>query len=80
MSERLSDTYVAEWARYQHRGTTLLHDRHELAQEVQASRKLIADLLALHERQLGGGAGPYCLECECGWPCPTVRLIDEARK
>ena len=76
MSERLSDTYVAEWARYPYSGNTLLHDRHELAQEVQASRKLIADLLALHP----DNPIHKCFRCRTPWPCPTVRLIQEARR
>lgn len=47
-----------------------------LGREVQASRKVIADLRALHTPE--DEFDPYCLSCGYEHPCPTVRLIEEA--
>lgn len=48
-----------------------------LALEVQASRKLIADLRALHHPDRWGKS---CIGCGHDYPCPTIRLIDAAEE
>ena len=45
-----------------------------LAREVQASRKLEADLLKLHRRVYP----EWCAACGASYPCRTRRLIEEA--
>ena len=45
-----------------------------LAREVQASRKLIADLRENHEALASGD----CWRCKVPHPCPTIRMMDEA--
>ena len=49
-----------------------------LAREVQASRKLVADLLALHRQHapVAHFGFPYCRACQHPYPCPTVQLIE----
>lgn len=47
-----------------------------LAREVRASRKLVADLRALHVR--ANEMPDYCAACTRIYPCPTIRMIDEA--
>ena len=55
-----------------------------LAREVQASRKLIADLRALHVAEVDDDdesptqGETFCVNCEHENPCPTIRMIDEA--
>ena len=55
-----------------------------LAREVQAHRKLVADLLALHA-PIEPPTPPFTMTwckapgCEAPWPCPTVRLIEADR-
>jgi len=49
-----------------------------LATEVQASRKLVADLLAMHVRRAGSDYA-YCPACDSRYPCATVRLIEADR-
>lgn len=59
---------------------------YHLAREVQASRKLIADLRALHapEPDEADGLSVWCAECDPDridtYPCPTIRLIDTAEE
>ena len=48
-----------------------------LAAEVQSSRKLLDDILALHGPD---SFGHWCTECEQMHPCTTVRLIEEHRR
>ena len=50
----------------------------ELQAEVQASRKLVADLLALHHQHapVAHFIYPYCRACQHPYPCPTVQLIE----
>jgi hypothetical protein len=35
-------------------------------------------VLALHTKGKipHRGKGDWCLDCDCGWPCPTVRILD----
>lgn len=53
-----------------------------LAREVQASRKLVADLRAWHHRFMAnnepGQPVPWCAGCNQPWPCPDIRKIDGA--
>lgn len=51
-----------------------------LSIEVQASRKLVADLLALHHQHapIAHFSYPYCRACQHPYPCSTVRLIEAA--
>jgi len=83
----LTDAQVAEIAGMT-TGTSLGGRARDLAREVQASRKLIADLRALHrpmwvsEQAKAAGKDPWvCDLCGTGdgsWPCESVLLIDEA--
>ncbi len=85
MSERLTDEQVERVAVT---GSVSHADARILAREVQASRKLIADLRALHrpmwvsEQAKAAGKEPWVCElCGTGdgsWPCESVLLIDEA--
>ena len=74
MTERLSDDRVRTYVMW---GTDPDDDvdRHvaSLAREVQAARKLVADLLALHGER---PHMPSCCHCGHGYPCPTVRLLE----
>ena len=87
MSERLTDDMVAYLSALDapmQAGTGSA----VLAREVLASRKLIADLRALHqpmwfsEQAKAAGKEPWVCElCGTGdgsWPCESVLLIDEA--
>lgn len=94
VSERLTDKDVDYWTndRWVHPldGSRTMVPSHTalLAREVQASRKLIADLRALHRpmwvSDAAEAAGKEPWVCElCGtgdgsWPCESVLLIDEA--
>ena len=91
MSERLTDADIAAIAVSGHDGRAHAVPRwacRSLAAEVQASRKLIADLRALHqpmwvsEQAKAAGKEPWVCElCGTGdgsWPCESVLLIDEA--
>ena len=79
MTERLSDERVRTYVTW---GTDPDDDmdRHvaSLAREVQASRKLRADLLALHhpEPDPDQDNAPFCDACDHPAPCPTVRLLE----
>lgn len=85
MSERLTDGQVERAAVT---GSVSHADARILAREVQASRKLIADLRVLHrpiwvsEQAKAAGKEPWVCElCGTGdgsWPCESVLLIDEA--
>lgn len=74
VSERLSDEVLAALTLVSHPFTP------QLARELPSSRKLIADLLALHAER-GGDDGTFrrCAHDLHGWPCPTVRLIEAHR-
>lgn len=83
MTERATDPQVAwyasndptvEWNKaWNVHGDVVL-----LAREVQASRKLAADLLALHHQHapVAHFSYPYCRACQHPYPCPTVQLIE----
>ncbi len=71
----LTDAQVAEIAGMT-TGTSLGGRARDLAREVQASRKLIADLRALHGRS--NEMPDYCAACAVLYPCPTIRMIEEA--
>jgi len=78
VSDRLSDWSVGAITR-RRSGTVSVGLAKRLAQEVQASRKLIADLRALHWMVDSSLTGQYCAECQDdAYPCPTIRLIEEA--
>lgn len=80
MSDQLTNEQVAWHVKYHNADWA----RHNLACEVQASRKLIADLRALHAPELdeADGLSVWCAECDPDcidtYPCPTIRLIEEA--
>lgn len=46
-----------------------------MGQRIERFEKLIADLRELHAST---GPTAQCGECWAGYPCPTIRLIDEA--
>lgn len=83
MNEQLTDIEVAEFADFPYTPA-----ERKLAREVQASRKLIADLRALHqpmwvsEQAKAAGKDPWVCElCGTGdgsWPCESVLMIDGA--
>ena len=75
MTKRLSDRQVEERTIYVDGPIVNSHTTVMLAREVQAARKLRADLLALH---VGGHGEPgmYCKSCGFQHPCPTVRLLE----
>lgn len=80
MSERLTDADIAAIAVSGHDGRAHAVPRwacRSLAAEVQASRKLIADLRVEHEYRQGG-LFDHCVLCGVRWPCPTIALIEEA--
>lgn len=73
MNDRLSDAGVEAWATDM---TDECAAATALAREVQASRKLIADLRALHRPD--SKIDPWCDEDWFSYPCRTIRMIDEA--
>lgn len=77
-TERLSDTLVANLATYAADAKPTTPEVESLAREVQASRKLAADLRRVHYQKKGKDFD-WCNECQIGaYPCLTVALIDEA--
>ena len=79
MSDRLTDEQVQGLAGVDaSRASWLAREIGPLAREVQASRKLIADLRARHHQRKGRDFD-WCNECQIGaFPCPTIRLIEGA--
>lgn len=81
-TERLSDERVARAIALAEPGEAEWHEANvmaALAREVQASRKLVADLRAEHAclpDELPSQS--WCKQDGFSWPCPTIRMIDEA--
>ena len=78
MTERLSDERVAVTRAYYHTAERDADEVVAICDEVQASRKLVADLLALHRQHapVAHFGFPYCRACQHPYPCPTVQLIE----
>lgn len=72
----LTDARLADIA-CRDRGSLWMPIAARLAREVQASRKLRVDLLRVHSPDY---FGTWCRCCEERYPCPTVRLIEEAER
>lgn len=87
MTERATDPQVAWYASNDptakwNKAWHLPADIVLLAREVQASRKLAADLLAVHHQgtlRVVGDGDAGCGGCGYPHPCPTVRLIEASK-
>jgi len=75
----LTDARLADIA-CRDRGSLWMPIAARLAREVQASRKLIADLRALHVANPDPDQADamFCDACDHPAPCPTLRLIEAA--
>lgn len=84
MSDRLTEQEVANLCAAHNLGHLSDPILLSLLDEVQACRKLIADLRALHVAEVDDDdesptqGETFCVNCEHENPCPTIRMIDEA--
>lgn len=78
MGDRLTDEQVANITRRRFTNDPMGNFAVALAREAQASRKLVAELLAMHRNHDGQVALSWCDHDGYEFPCPTVRLITEA--
>jgi predicted nucleic acid-binding Zn-ribbon protein len=54
----------------------IAHDQLTRAEQAEAR---IAAVRELHNADRSNPLGPWCPECTCSWPCPTITAFDEAR-
>lgn len=75
MSMDLTDQDVANCVNLALTRDTSYYERliPQLAREVQAHRRMVAELLALHVSD--GAHNPWCDQDGFAYPCPTVRII-----